>query len=190
MTEPFPQLLELPHDCLILDACCLIDLYASGCMVEILQSLPCTVAVAQYVVEHEATSLRAIKDSREAASPLLLPESFPLSVVDLNSEVEENTFVDFAAAFGDDGESYTCAIAINRNWAIATTDRKVITLLQSDFSHITVVKTPDLIKHWADATPADAAVVRQAVRKIQEEARYRPHRNHPLSAWWQAQIEP
>jgi ABC-type glycerol-3-phosphate transport system substrate-binding protein len=39
VVEASPQLIHFPHDCVMLDACCLIDLHASGYMAEILAAI-------------------------------------------------------------------------------------------------------------------------------------------------------
>jgi hypothetical protein len=173
----------LDHDCITLDACCLIDLYASGCMIEILAAIPCAVAIARYVFEQEALSLPDL-------SSVSFEQTFQAvqaRIVDLDSEAEEMAFIDFAAAFGADGEAYTCAVAVQRNWAVATTDRKVIRLLQVEFPAITVVSTPMLVYNWANAAYPQADAVRQAIYNIETHAHYRPRRMDPLFEWWQAQ---
>src|SRR6266700_4130778 len=47
------------QDCIILDACCVINLYASGQMGNILQSIAKVVAVAAYVRDEEAQRIYA-----------------------------------------------------------------------------------------------------------------------------------
>jgi hypothetical protein len=145
-------------------------------MDEILATLPCTAAVARYVFEHEALSLPGLGDAST---------QLPFAIVDFDSEAEEMAFVDFAAAFGDDGEAYTCAIAVHRHWAIATTDRKVIRLLQADFPATTLVSTPVLVHHWTQTSHPDKDKVRRAIRNIETQAHYHPRRTDPLFEWWQ-----
>lgn len=195
MTElPIPR-------CLILDACWLIDLHASGYMAAILQSLPYSVAVSQYVLEQEALSVGALsgharkerahseQTSASDIPPLQqLLDSGIIVVVNLETEAEENALVDFAVSL-EDGEAYTCAIAVQRNWIIASTERKVASMIRNNFSHISVVTTQELVKEWADATNPPNEVVKQVIQNIQEKARYRPRRSHPLYEWWQELAE-
>lgn len=185
MTEnPIPQWL-------ILDACCLIDLHASGFMAEILQALPYSIAVSEYVLEQEALSVSALNEQTTASdvSPLQqLLDSGIIVVVNLETEAEENALVDFAVSL-DDGEAYTCAIAVQRNWLIASTERKVASIIRNNFSHISVVTTQELVKEWADAIAPPYEVVKQVIQNIQKKARYRPRRSHPLYEWWQKLAE-
>jgi hypothetical protein len=84
--------------------------------------------VTQVVRERELLTLQKLNDERcvnenqlEAAinHGLLLVEDF-------RDDREAETFVNYASLLGDDGESATCAIAVHREWAIATDDRKAI----------------------------------------------------------------
>ena len=97
------------------------------------------------------------------------------------------TFVNFAA-FMDDGEAATGAIAANRNWAIATDDRKAIRFLEQNVPSIKIVSTLELVKHWADSVIPPAETVQMVLQNIRTLARYIPNVNHPLYKWWEANI--
>jgi len=196
VAQNLPHLAKLAHECIILDACCLIDLHASGYMAEILQSLACPVAVSRYVLEQEALSVHTLSsythetgsETENAADdepPLQqLFDSGIIAVVDIETEAEENALIDFAV-YLDDGEAITCAIAVQRNWAVASTERKVASIMRDNFSHISVVPTQELIKHWVDQLRPAHEIVRQVINDIQVKARYRPRKNHSLYEWWQ-----
>ena len=72
-----------------------------------------------------------------------------IRAVSPDSETEENSFVNFAAEL-DDGEAVTGAIAMHRNWGIATDDRKARRVFARTNPHVQLLSTPELIKHWAD----------------------------------------
>jgi len=177
------------HQCLILDACCLINLYASGRLLEILPSLGQVIVIAEYVQSEEALRIRgnASDESTVVYEPIdLRPaiESGLLSVVSLETEVEEQRAVDYIGALLDTGEAITGAIAISRLWAIATDDRKATSFFARVAPQLQLVTTPEMIKHWCDSSAPAPDDVRRAIRDIRVRARYVPRRQHPLRAWW------
>ena len=127
------------HYCLILDACCAINLHMSGHMEEILQAIPGYVALAIFVLDEEIL--------RSNIQPLV--DQGLIRAVSLESEAEENAFVNFAVEL-DDGEAVTGAIAMHRHWGIATDDRKARRVFARTNPHVQLLSTPELIKHWAD----------------------------------------
>jgi hypothetical protein len=120
-------LLRYSH--IILDACCVLNFSASGKFIEILKSLPAQVVVTQVVRKRELLSLQRLTDENpENANQLeeAIHQGL-LLVEDFENGCEAETFVNYASVLRDDGESATCAIAIHREWAIATDDRQAIT---------------------------------------------------------------
>jgi len=181
---------ESSYDCLILDACCIINLVASGYMPEILRSVPSKMAVAEYV--HEVETLRVYDgpedDVRRSAKRIELQpliEDGLLMVVSLDSEAEKIIFINLAAEL-DDGEAYTGAIASHRGWAIATDDRKATALLTRYFPRLQIVSTPEILKHWADSNSPPREVLRAAIRNIRLRGDFDVGPHHPLYAWWQS----
>ncbi|MBA3947634.1 MAG: hypothetical protein H0X37_24150 [Herpetosiphonaceae bacterium] len=181
--------LVFAHTCIILDASCTINLFASGQMDSILTAIPRSVAVAAYVREQEA--LRINVRSGDGETRILQPIDLQplidrglLIVVAPASEDENESYVNFAAVLGDDGEAITAAIALHRNWASAIDDRSATNLFRREAPQLQIISTPELIKHWVDAmNPADA-VVRLALEDVRAGARYAPGRQHPLYEWW------
>ncbi|HZU67217.1 MAG TPA: hypothetical protein VFA09_08060 [Ktedonobacteraceae bacterium] len=177
------------QDCIILDACCVINLYASGEMESILKAVSKSVAIAAYVRDHEA--LRIISEVDSATTQKyeqinLQPfiDSGLLIVVTPESEAENTSFVNFAAAL-DDGEAITCAIAFHRNWSIASDDRKATNFFNQHAPHLQVLSTPELIKYWIDTTNPPGEVIRLALQRIRIKAKYEPPLRHKLYLWWQ-----
>jgi hypothetical protein len=181
--------IPFPYDRLILDACCVINLYASAQMGAILRALPCTVVVADYVCEQEALMVRAGPEGSglpaEAIDLCPLIDEGVLEVASLQ-DAEAATFVTLAAAFGDDGEAATAALAVHRRWALATDDRGAINVLRRQAPQIHVVSTPEIIQHWAEAIAVSPALLRAVLANVRARARYAPHAQHPLHSWWQA----
>ena len=71
-----------------------------------------------------------------------------LLIVDFESDAEETVFINYASEI-DDGEAATGAIAINRNWAIATDDKKATKFLSQESPSLQIVSTPEIIKYWS-----------------------------------------
>ncbi len=176
------------HNYIILDACCVINLYASGQMRAILKVIPKNLSIATYVKENEVLKIYSGPlDNVTASYEIIDLQPFIkdklLILVDIENELEENSYVNFSQKL-DDGEAITGAIAINRNWAIATDENKAIKLFQNKAPHIVLVSTLELIKFWVDTTKPDEKVVQEAILNIKIRGRYEPHRNHSLFTWW------
>jgi hypothetical protein len=177
------------HDCLILDACCIINLYASGEMADVLQALSTSVAVAAYVKDKEALRILREPDGtsvRKFEQINLQPfiESGLLVVVSPDSEAEDTTYVNFAVEL-DDGEAITGAIAFHRHWSVASNDRKAIAFLSRKAPHMEIVTTPEILQFWVNTVNPDINRVRCALRNIRVRARYEPDSGHILYDWWQ-----
>jgi hypothetical protein len=158
-------------------------------MRNILEAIPKNLSVATYVRDHEALRIYSgpinqIQESSESIDLGPFIETNLLHLVDIETETEANTYIDLAAKL-DDGEAITGAIALNRNWAIATDDVASVRLFQGESPSIAVVSTLDLVKYWVDTDEPDEPTIRETLLNIRIRGRYEPHRNHPLSSWWQ-----
>jgi len=163
------------HDCLLLDACCAINLHASGHMEDILKAIPGTVALATFVLDEEI--LRSNLQS--------FVERGLIHTVSPDSEAEEISFVNFAVEL-DDGEAVTGAIAMHRHWGVATDDRKAQRVFARTNPGVQLLSTPELLKYWADTHNPPLEVVREALQNIQTHASYKPSATHSLHAWWRS----
>ncbi len=181
-----------PHEHLILDACCVINLVASTHVEEIVTSLQAHVAIATYVQEQEVLSvggsIQSLGNSKGITELEILERRGLLTYEAPQDEAELVNYVNYAAAFGDDGEAVTCAIAVARRWAIATDDRKPINFLRRTVPHIPVVTTLDIIKYWSEQAQSSAANLSMVLRNISTYGRYNPSRGHHLYAWWLTHI--
>lgn len=178
--------------CIILDACCVINLYATGRMAQILSCVTETVALAQYVKEKESLSVydgprgneRSVKKAIDLDALVL---DGALLVVSPNLE-ESNTYVDLAFQI-DDGEAYTGAIAIHREWALATDDKKTIHVIREISPNVSILSSLELVKHWVDVTNAPAEIVCEALKDIRIKAYYEPNKSHLLYNWWKGYMD-
>lgn len=186
-----PEPITTGHDTLILDSCCLLNLYASGQMGPILTTLAEQVKVAAYVQEVEALRVYAVSKqasptARELVKLELFIEAGLLQIVSLENKAEKNLFASLAGQRLDDGEAISLALAIERGWAIATDDKRAQRICERDYSTVGVVSTPQLLKHWADVAHPSASLLAQTLASIEARANYLVGRRDPLYAWWQA----
>ncbi len=175
---------------LVLDACCILNFFASGNFLSILKTIPAQVVVTEVVKARELLTLKQLENQEnEGAIQLEMAiEQDLLLVVDFESEAEEETYINYVFELGDDGESATFAIAVHRGWAIATDDRKAIAFCQKEALNLKIFSTLEIIKYWSEETNLDADKLRLALEAIRTQGRYRPPRNHPLLSWWETAI--
>lgn len=181
-------MLASSYNGMILDACCVINLYASGCMQTLLTALPQSLAVASYVREVEA--LRVFTGSPgnrfgtyESIHIDSMIESNLLQVVTPTAE-EEHIVLQLSSTPIDSGEAITAAIALRRQWLLGTDDKAAIALLTQKAPELPIVSTLDILKYWVDTTRPQCEAVEKILCNIQQRARYRPHQSHPLYFWW------
>jgi len=185
---------------IFLDACCLINLFATGRAEEILAALPHRFAVARYVVEEEileigveeADEVAASEDERESLHPLLaeLVGKGTLEKHDVASPEEEAELVRFAAEL-DDGEAHTCALALVRGARVATDDRKAIRVFGSAWKRQgregdPVLRTSELLFAWARGHGLGDPEIGPIVRAIARRASFFPPRDDPHFDRWMA----
>lgn len=183
------------HKCIILDACCIINLYASGHFTEILEAIPTSVTVATYVQEKETLKIRSSSPAehgmpRRTEQIDLQPaiNRGLLLSVSPESEAENATYAEFLD-FVDIGEAITGAIAVHRNWAIGSDDRQALSLFAKTASHLQVLSTLDLLKYWVDATDLPTHLAQAALQNVRVRGRYEPYARHALRYWWKTILE-
>ena len=188
MTAEAPDIEWPGDDVLLLDAGCLLNLYATDRLLEIAAALPWQLAVVDYVMEQEVLYVRII-GAQEGTVPVdlspLIDEGL-LLVMRLETPSEEASFVELAAVL-DDGEAVTGAIALNRGHLIAIDDRKARRVLGEKASGMRLVSTLDLMHQWCPSVSVQE--VSHALRAMQHRARYVPGQQDPLYAWWRDMME-
>ena len=174
---------------IILDACCLLNLYASRQMEVILRVIPVRFAAAAaaaaevlYVL-HGGGGQDARKREQVDLQPLI--RAGILDILSLETEMEKANFVHFAAELAD-GEAMTCALAVQREAAVATDDRKAIRVLRSRAPHVRVHTTVSLLKWWVEIEQPAEATLKRVLTDVQERANFVPGRHDALLPWWQA----
>ena len=173
---------------LILDASCLLNVYATSRMLEIAAALPWQLAVADFVLEQEALYVRTI-DEQEGTVPVDLSpliDAGLLLVMRLETPSEQSSFVELAAVL-DDGEAVTGTIALNRGHLVAIDDRKARRVLGEKDPGLRLVSTLELMHQWGEAVPVQE--VSDALRAMQHRARYFPGQRDPMYSWWRDMME-
>ena len=172
---------------IILDACCLLNLYASRQIEAILRAIPVRFAAAEaaaaevlYVL-HGGGGQNACKREQVDLQPLI--RAGLLDILSLDTQVEKVRFVRFAGEL-DDGEAMTCALAVHREADVATDDRKAIRVLNSVAPHVRVHTTVGLLKWWAETEQPSERILKRVLTDVQERANFIPGRHDPLLPWW------
>ena len=178
---------------LLLDASCLLNLYATGFLREIADTLPYQFAVADYVLEQEAlhTWVPEPDETREERVPVDLSplvREGQIHVMRLEHSEEELTFVDLAASI-DDGEAMTGALAFHRGCSVATDDRKARRVIREWFPTVPLVSTLELLKLWAQAGSVSEVELQTAMKSMRAGASYVPGHRDSLYAWWREVIQ-
>ena len=176
---------------MLLDARCVLNLYATGRMDRILRALPWRIAVADRVVAEALYPRRggdgADADERDPVDLGPLIARGLIEVLHLETEEEAASFVGFAAQL-DDGEAMTCALALHRGGVVGTDDRKARRICGLRVPPLAIHSTPTMLKLWVATEQIADAELRRALVAIRERARFVPGRHEPLQAWWAAAL--
>ena len=177
---------------LLLDASCLLNLYATGFLREIAASPPYQFAVADYVLEQEALYIwlpepDGTREERVSVDLSQLVCEGIVQVMRLEHLEEELTFVDLAVSI-DDGEATTGALAFHRGCSVATDDRKARRVLRERFPAVPLVSTLELLNLWAQEESVSDVEIQAAMTRMRTGASYVPGDRDPLYWWWQEVI--
>ncbi len=180
----------------IVDACCMINLYAAGEITSFLSVLADSFYVPSIVVDESFYVIKPDRDDPDRDDPeKMITEEIDLTAAlqagairkcDPEGEEENALLVQFASEV-DDGEAVCLAIAKGRGWSVATDDRKAQRLAGE--SGISVVTTPELIKGWADASQATDEESSAVVQRVRYCARFIPRRGSILYDWWMVRLQ-
>jgi hypothetical protein len=175
----------------VIDACCLIDLLASGKEAPILRAsgftwhLPSAVqGEVHYCRQHDPANPGQFVKVPADLTPLITAGL--LNVCSPANQQELDSYIRYATQFRSDGEAMCLALAETRGWVMATDDRVAIRVAQQ--AGITVVSCPQLVKTWADATTPSQAVLLQVLQDIQFLALFKPNASMPEHKWWGKQL--
>ena len=173
---------------ILLDACCLINLFATERIEEILTALPYRFAASRFVATKEVLSIARPTEAegpleREIIEPNRLEDLENLSLLDLTSQEEMADFVRFAAEL-DDGEASVCALAVSHKGRVATDDGKAIRLLRRTTPEVVTIQTPALLYEWAHLCKIPEVTLGEVLRSVRHRAKFYPPRDAPHFEWW------
>ena len=173
----------------VVDTCCLINLYASQRLQAIVAASIEQAIVPKLVVEECLYIRQADEEDPGHLVPMTvdlhpLIDDGVLLLTELTGEAELSQFVQLATLL-DDCEAACLTIAVLRGLALATDDKRAIHLA-TDLG-VSVVTTPQLLKNWAErASPAQNEVA-NAILCIERYGRFRPHALCAHAQWWAEQ---
>ena len=181
--------LRISNHTLILDASCLITLYASQQMAEILRSISQAVTVTAYVFKEEALFVRTEPDEtgargRERIDLQPFVDAGLLHIVDIESDDEAEEYATLVTQKIGKGEAITGAIAIKRLFATVIDDKKARQVLVKRASQLHLIYTIELVKHWAELNSMTDSEITTTLRCIRRGAAYTPSKEHSLYEWW------
>ncbi|MFZ0594058.1 MAG: PIN domain-containing protein [Bryobacteraceae bacterium] len=169
----------------LIDTSVTLNLLATGISLAMLESLELDCFVCSAVIA-ETIYLRSDDPTqpREAVSIDPWLQSATVKVVTIDSSLEEELYVQFAADL-DDGEAMSLAICRVRGYALATDDRKARRIAgQLASPGVPLVSTSQILQHWAVRTRAPQDELRRFVSAIELRARFIPPQDDPLRQWW------
>lgn len=177
---------------LLLDACAVINLYASRRMKEILVGFGGRFEIYENVIK-EARHVRDV-DAISGIFTMIEIDLEPLlaqkivHLASLASESELETYIDLLLGGLGDGESMSGAIAHHRGMTVVTDDRVAARMLEEiDISTIPALQP---VRHWTEQMEQRHEVVQTTLEDIRFRGRYVPARSHPLREWWDAFLSP
>ena len=170
---------------LILDTCALLNLIATGVIQEIL-SVIAQNSIICVLVQNESRHLRKEDDISEKENVDLEPliNSKVIQLCDFETPDEQQLFVNLAVDL-DDGEAMSVAIALSRNWYLATDDKPARRLFtENSHNNRLLTSTSDLIKEWAEKENIDDLAIKPILLKVERKASFRPPKSDVNLQWW------
>ena len=119
----------------IVDACCILNFYASGRLFEILETLEGEIYTTNYVIREECKYIREGEEKISVDLGEVIANELLLAT-ELKGE-EYTTFVNMIELL-DDGEAECAAIAHHRNYILVTDDKNAIKKLENNLSELSI----------------------------------------------------
>lgn len=170
---------------LLIDACSLINLFATRYLADIASGRPERLAIVEEVRRESQFVFRDGNDSTQRVREPVIWDDFIssglLTIVDDPSEAEAQTFIDLSVVL-DDGEAMTGAIAFHREFGVVTDDRKATRVLSE--LGIEINSSLDLIAEWIEESRIPIEQAAAILLDIRVRARYLPPRTHGRYEWW------
>lgn len=174
----------------LLDACAVVNLYATRYMGPILAAVDGPVAIVDSVAREAQFVFRGgdgddARDREPVDLQPFLPDGL-LAVISTDVEEELLTYIDLAAEI-DEGEAMTAAVAIHRGCIVVTDDRKASRVMTA--RGVLLRSSLDLIRAWSEKATPTAEILRRALIDLRQRGNYEPARSHALGVWWEDVLE-
>ena len=167
----------------LLDACCLINLFSSGRATEILRGLRHKWHVCEAVSDEVLFVDEMVAGKRERKMVDLQPlvSAGLLTPCAPSALAEMELFVQYAARL-DDGEAMCLALGKCRSWTVATDERKGRRIAAED--GIAIVNTLQVIRSWVESQTIESKTVREVIANVTTLGRFKPGADAPSADWW------
>jgi predicted nucleic acid-binding protein len=168
-----------PEQVIVLDACVVINLWASRRFDEVL-AVSCFRAVIAVQAAAEAVWIEDEAGRREQIPIDDLAASGRIEIwTPIDDELE--ILLELAASLGD-GEAGSLAVAHGRRLPVATDDRPARRAARGLSPQVTLRSTSQLMRAWAtERSPTEVAEV---LGRIEIGARFQPPPRDPNAPWW------
>lgn len=162
------------HRQIVTDTCCMFNLIHSGYAESILN---CFEPPLHIPVDAQSILVNSPIQS--------LVEKKSLYLTDLENDFEFSYYIAFSRFGLQNADAACAAIALNRNWAIATDDSRMQMILHNIALPVQIITTPDIIKYWIGIVRPSLEQAMAVIADIQRNAHYYPPMKHALYTWWQ-----
>ena len=164
---------------LILDARCMLNLYASGHIETILESIPVPVAITETVQREALCIFSGPKDNvmrmTEDIDVQLLLAGRLLLLISPNEDMQAEAANLAHESLIDDGEAITVISAVHYKWSLGTDYLQSIETLVRKVALMHTVSTLDIINHWISVTHPPLEIIKTALWNIEARAGYKVH---------------
>jgi hypothetical protein len=181
----------VPPRTVLLDACTLLNLYATGALGEILAGLPYRFAVVETVLREEALYVLRpgrVPPEHEAVDLSREIGAGTLELTDVDGDAEAERFIALAMEL-DDGEARTLAVAWSRGWSVATDDRKAHRVAARVCPNVPLLRTLELVQEWAAAHANSHERLRELLILMRDRGNFFPGRHDPSVMWWRGIVD-
>lgn len=170
-----------------IDACVLLNLYASDRLNDIVETFGLKLLVTPTVRKEALYVYERVGDKRGGMLPVKLGffvQSKALILVPALS-TEQELLAKLALARNlDDGEAETIAAAVVRGGGVITDDKKAQNILADLPTSLPSLTTAEILHQWSQQKSVDVAELREVLLNIQISGGFEPGRKEPLRKWW------
>lgn len=170
---------------IVIDTCCLINIYASQQPSKIIQAVFGKAIIPKQVSEESLFIKQPADDEPEQLVSVEinfkeLVECGVIEVVDFQG-MELEQFIQLATLL-DDGEAACLTVASSRALLLATDDRKAIKVAND--LNIEVLTTPEILMSWIVATLPKPEEIAKVIDNIERFGHFKPHHTSSHAEWW------